>query len=155
MQPLKNRMRCVLQHLLRLFLNFSKIKIILKTYIIKHRNGKPSARMVLLKSFSDEGFIFFTNYTSKKGQELDANPQASLCFYWDVMSRQIRIDGLVKKIAREESADYFNKRPLNSRVSAYISDQSKVIKNREVKTFFKITMHYSNLILFTINFLSF
>lgn len=88
--------------------------------------------MVLLKGFSNEGFVFFTNYTSKKGQELDANPQASLCFYWDVMSRQIRIDGKVSKISREESVDYFSKRPLNSRVSAYISDQSKVIKNREV-----------------------
>ena len=89
--------------------------------------------MVLLKDFDDKGFVFFTNYTSKKGQELAENPQASLCFYWDIISRQVRVDGKVVKISREESESYFNKRPLNSRVSAYISDQSKVIKNKEVQ----------------------
>lgn len=88
--------------------------------------------MVLLKDFDDKGFVFFTNYTSRKGQELNENPQASLCFYWDIISRQIRIDGKVTKISREESESYFNKRPLNSRVSAFISDQSKVIKDKEV-----------------------
>jgi pyridoxamine 5'-phosphate oxidase len=88
--------------------------------------------MVLLKDFSDQGFSFFTNYTSRKGQELDENPQASLCFYWDVMSRQIRIDGKVVKLSREQSIEYFSKRPLKSRISAYVSDQSKVIKNKEV-----------------------
>ena len=89
--------------------------------------------MVLLKDFDDKGFVFFTNYTSKKGQELAENPQASLCFYWDIISRQVRVDGKVVKISREESESYFSKRPLNSRVSAYISDQSKVIKNKEVQ----------------------
>lgn len=89
--------------------------------------------MVLLKDFTDNGFTFFTNYTSKKGQELEANPQASLCFYWDVMSRQIRIDGKVVKIDREKSSEYFSKRPLNSRISAFISDQSKVIKDKQVR----------------------
>ena len=88
--------------------------------------------MVLLKDFSEQGFSFFTNYTSKKGQELEANPHASLCFYWDVMSRQIRIEGKVVKISRDESIQYFSKRPLKSRISAYVSDQSKVIKNKEV-----------------------
>lgn len=88
--------------------------------------------MVLLKDFSQDGFTFFTNYSSKKGQELDANPQASLLFYWDVMSRQIRIDGKVVKLNREKSIEYFTKRPLNSRISAYISDQSKVIKDKQV-----------------------
>jgi pyridoxamine 5'-phosphate oxidase len=97
--------------------------------------GKPSARMVLLKDFDDDGFVFFTNYNSKKGQELAANPQASLVFYWDVISRQVRIDGKVVKIEREKSDDYFSKRPLNSRISAFISDQSKVIENKEVKQF--------------------
>lgn len=95
------------------------------------KEGKPSNRMVLLKDFDDKGFVFFTNYTSRKGQELTENPQASLCFYWDIISRQIRIDGKVTKISREESESYFNKRPLNSRVSAFISDQSKVIKDKE------------------------
>ena len=88
--------------------------------------------MVLLKDFSDAGFTFFTNYQSKKGKELEANPQASICFYWDVMSRQIRIEGKVSKIEREKSVEYFSKRPLNSRVSAFISEQSKVIKDRQV-----------------------
>jgi len=88
--------------------------------------------MVLLKDYSTKGFTFFTNYTSRKGQELEANPYASLLFYWDVMSRQIRIEGKVSKISREESIEYFGKRPFKSRVSAYISDQSKVIKDKKV-----------------------
>ena len=103
------------------------------------RDGKPSSRMVLLKSFDDTGFKFFTNYNSRKGQELDANPQAALCFYWDVISRQIRVEGKVKRISREESADYFSKRPLNSRISGYISDQSKVIPNKEVRYYFLLS----------------
>jgi pyridoxamine 5'-phosphate oxidase len=88
---------------------------------------------VLLKDFSRErGFKFFTNYTSKKGQNLEENPYASLCFYWEALSRQVRIEGKVHKITEEESMEYFSKRPLNSRISAYISDQSKVIKDRKV-----------------------
>lgn len=94
--------------------------------------GKPSSRMVLLKDFSDKGFTFFTNYTSKKGKELEKNPQCSLLFYWDIMSRQIRMDGRAVKIDRDTSIEYFSKRPLKSRVSALISDQSKVIPNRKV-----------------------
>ena len=96
------------------------------------RDGRPSNRIVLVKDFSDKGFKFFTNYTSKKGQELEANPYASMCFYWDAVSRQVRIDGKVHKISSQESEEYFSKRPLNSRISAYISDQSKVIKDRNV-----------------------
>jgi pyridoxamine 5'-phosphate oxidase len=96
------------------------------------KEGRPSNRMVLLKDYSDKGFKFFTNYTSKKGQELEMNPYASMCFYWDQVSRQVRVEGKVHKISNEESYDYFNKRPLNSRISAYISDQSKVIKDRKV-----------------------
>jgi len=95
--------------------------------------------MVLLKDFSQNGFTFFTNYASKKGQELEGNPQASLLFYWDVMSRQIRIDGKVTKINREQSIEYFSKRPFNSRISAYVSEQSKVIKNKDVKIIFYST----------------
>ena len=88
--------------------------------------------MVLLKDFSEKGFVFFTNYESRKGQELARNPQASLCFYWDIISRQIRVDGKVSKVSREESIEYFGKRPLKSRISAYISEQSKVIKDKQV-----------------------
>lgn len=97
------------------------------------RDGRPSSRMVLLKDYSDRGFTFFTNYTSRKGQELDENPYCSICFYWDVISRQICIDGRVTRVSREESQAYFSKRPFNSRVSALISDQSKVIKDKQVK----------------------
>ena len=88
--------------------------------------------MVLLKDFDEKGLVFFTNYTSKKGEELAANPRGSLVFYWDVISRQVRFDGKVVKVSREETENYFGKRPLNSRISAFISEQSKVIKNREV-----------------------
>jgi pyridoxamine 5'-phosphate oxidase len=88
--------------------------------------------MVLLKDYSENGFKFFTNYNSKKGQELESNPYASMCFYWEAVSRQVRVDGKVHRITSEESLDYFNKRPLNSRISAYISEQSNVIKNRGV-----------------------
>ena len=87
--------------------------------------------MVLLKDFSDAGFTFFTNYASKKGRELAENPRASLCFYWDVMSRQVRIDGRVAKIDRAQSIEYFSKRPLKSRISALISDQSQVIPDKQ------------------------
>lgn len=110
-------------------MNFIRINWLISFFV---REGKPSARMVLLKDFDDKGLVFFTNYNSKKGQELAANPQASLVFYWDVISRQVRFDGRVVKISREESESYFTKRPLNSRISAYISDQSKVIESREV-----------------------
>jgi pyridoxamine 5'-phosphate oxidase len=87
--------------------------------------------MVLLKDFTTEGFTFFTNYSSRKGQELESNPQAALLFYWDRMSRQVRIEGRVKRIEREKSVEYFSMRPFGSRVSAYISDQSKVIPSRQ------------------------
>ena len=97
------------------------------------KEGRPSNRMVLLKDFSENGFKFFTNYTSKKGQELEMNPYASMCFYWESVSRQVRVEGKVHKISKEESDEYFSKRPLNSRISAYISDQSKVIKDRKVR----------------------
>jgi pyridoxamine 5'-phosphate oxidase len=88
--------------------------------------------MVLLKGYNNNGFTFFTNYTSRKGQELESNPYASLLFYWPSSDRQIRIEGKVSKLDREKSIEYFNKRPFNSRISAYISDQSKVIKDKEV-----------------------
>lgn len=99
---------------------------------MKIRDGKPSGRVVLLKDYSDKGFKFFTNYTSRKGQELAENPNCSICFFWDVVSRQIRIDGRVTKVPREESEAYFALRPFNSRISGYISEQSKVIKDRQV-----------------------
>jgi pyridoxamine-phosphate oxidase len=95
------------------------------------RDLRPSSRMVLLKDFNYNGFTFFTNYDSRKGHDLKENPYAAMLFYWDALSRQVRIEGKVEKISSEESKSYFSKRPRNSQLSAAISDQSKVITNRE------------------------
>ncbi|MGB3654742.1 MAG: pyridoxamine 5'-phosphate oxidase [Rivularia sp. (in: cyanobacteria)] len=95
-------------------------------------DGKPSARMVLLKDFDDRGFVFYTNYNSQKAQELAENPQAALVFWWAELQRQIRISGHVEKVADTESDNYFYSRPFNSRLGAWASNQSEVIENREV-----------------------
>jgi pyridoxamine 5'-phosphate oxidase len=94
--------------------------------------GKPSARMVLLKGFDDRGFVFYTNYNSRKGRELAQNPHAALVFFWQPLERQIRITGPVTKVTAEESSEYFNRRPLGSRFSASISKQSTVIASRDI-----------------------
>jgi pyridoxamine 5'-phosphate oxidase len=93
-------------------------------------DGLPSARIVLLKGFDHEGFVFFTNYESRKGSELEQNPRAALNFHWPWLERQIQIEGLVQKVSREESQIYFDKRPLGSRLSAIVSAQSKPIGSR-------------------------
>ena len=95
-------------------------------------NGQPSARIVLLKGFDQRGFIFYTNYNSHKAQELAENPQASLVFWWAELERQVRICGSVEKVSENESDEYFYSRPLNSRLGAWASEQSQVIKSREV-----------------------
>lgn len=95
-------------------------------------NGKPSARIVLLKGVDERGFSFFTNYESRKGHELAANPHASLTFLWKEMERQVRVEGTVTKVSHEESEAYFNIRPRNSRLGAWVSNQSQVIANRAV-----------------------
>lgn len=97
-------------------------------------DGKPKARMVLLKDFDERGFVFYTNYNSQKGQELAENPQASLVFWWAELERQVRISGRVEKVSEKESDKYFNSRPLSSRLGAWASNQSEVIENREVLT---------------------
>lgn len=94
--------------------------------------GKPSARTVLLKGADSQGFTFFTNYNSLKGQALDANPHAALLFYWSELERQIRITGPVEKISAAESDAYYMSRPLDSRIGAWASEQSQVIANRLV-----------------------
>jgi pyridoxamine 5'-phosphate oxidase len=94
------------------------------------QDGKPSARIVLLKGFNEKGFTFYTNYSSRKGEELIANPQASLLFYWKELDRQVRIEGLAHKISGKESDAYFNSRTLESRISAVVSPQSQVIPSR-------------------------
>ena len=93
--------------------------------------GIPSARIVLLKAATDEGFIFFTNYNSNKGKELAQNPKACLVFFWSPLERQIRIEGTVEKISEVESDEYFASRPIESRIGAWASPQSSVIAARE------------------------
>ena len=95
-------------------------------------DGKPSARIVLLKGYDSRGFVFYTNYQSAKGQQLIANPQAALVFLWDKLERQIRIEGKVEKISEEESNTYFYSRPIGSQIGAWVSNQSQVIENRDV-----------------------
>lgn len=92
---------------------------------------KPSARVVLLKGFSKDGFIFFTNYNSSKGKSLKDNPSASLLFFWAELERQVRVEGKVKKLSRADSQKYFDSRPLNSRIAAWASEQSKIIPDRQ------------------------
>ena len=94
--------------------------------------GKPTVRIVLLKTFDADGFVFFTNYESEKGQHLEANPQAALAFYWVEVARQIRIEGAVERASREESARYFHSRPPGSQLSAWVSRQSEVVDARRV-----------------------
>jgi pyridoxamine 5'-phosphate oxidase len=95
------------------------------------REGVPSARVVLLKGFDARGFVFYTNYTSRKAQELDANPVASLCFFWQLLERQVRVSGAVERVGREESEAYFHSRPVAAQVGAWASEQSRVIPGRE------------------------
>jgi len=92
--------------------------------------GSPSARIVLLKAFDERGFVFFTDYRSRKGEELEANPRAALVFYWAELDRQVRITGGVALTSREESERYFKSRPLGSRLGAWASHQSQVIPGR-------------------------
>lgn len=94
--------------------------------------GKPTARILLLKGFDEDGFVFFTNYASKKGEQLAENPQASMVFFWPELQRQVRIDGVVSKVSAEESTAYFHSRPTGSQIGAMASPQSTVIPNREV-----------------------
>ena len=96
------------------------------------KNGLPSARTVLLKGVDERGFIFFTNYDSRKGHELAENPNAALTFYWPELERQVCVAGQVTKLPREESEAYFKSRPKGSRLSAWASNQSAVVGNREV-----------------------
>jgi pyridoxamine 5'-phosphate oxidase len=95
-------------------------------------DGKPTARIVLLKGFNEQGFVFYTNYDSQKGQQLIANPYAALVFLWDKLERQVRIEGKVEKLSADESLKYFHSRPKASQLGAWTSAQSQVIPNREV-----------------------
>ena len=94
--------------------------------------GRPSARMVLLKQVDDEGFVFFTNYHSAKAAQLESNPYAALVFYWNPLERQVRIEGKVERTPAAESHEYFQTRPRESQIGAWASPQSSVIAGREV-----------------------
>ncbi len=109
-------------------------------------DGKPSARMVLLKDFDHRGFVFFTNYNSRKGQELAENPQAALVFWWAELERQVRISGRVEKVSENESDRYYYSRPASSRLGAWVSNQSEVIESREVleKSWLDFRRQYEN-----------
>lgn len=93
-------------------------------------DGVPSARIMLLKGYDEQGFVFFTNYQSFKGKQLLENPRACLVFFWKELERQVRITGLIEKVSAEESDEYFNSRPEGSRIGAWVSPQSQVIKDR-------------------------
>ena len=95
-------------------------------------DGRPSARMVLLRGFDERGFCFYTNYESRKAAELAANPRAALVFWWDKLERQVRIEGTVERTSRAESEAYFASRPPGSQLSAAASPQSRVIADRAV-----------------------
>jgi pyridoxamine 5'-phosphate oxidase len=95
-------------------------------------DGRPSARMVLLRGYDQRGFVFYTNYESRKGAELAGNPAAALVFWWGELERQVRVEGRVERTSREESEAYFRTRPVGSRLGAWASAQSRVIPGRSV-----------------------
>lgn len=94
-------------------------------------DGRPSVRMVLLKGVEPTGFVFYTDYRSRKGAEIEANPSASLCFWWNTLQRQVRVEGAVVRVAAEESAAYFRTRPHGSRIGAWASQQSSRLHGRD------------------------
>ena len=95
-------------------------------------DGTPSARTVLLKNFTDQGFVFYTNYESAKARDLEANPRACLLFFWGELERQVRITGTVSRVSPGETAEYFQSRPRDSQIGAWVSPQSRVIPHRRV-----------------------
>jgi pyridoxamine 5'-phosphate oxidase len=94
--------------------------------------GQPSARLVLLRGIDQRGFVFFTNYNSRKGRELDANPRAALCIHWPTLDEQIRVEGSVTRVSAAESDAYFAGRPRGSQLGAWASEQSEVLPSREM-----------------------
>ena len=110
------------------------------------KTGKPSARIVLLKQFDEQGFVFFSNYSSRKGRDLSDNPLAALVFHWVGLERQVRIIGSVSKVSRAESGEYFRTRPIGSQLAAWASKQSEVIASRKAleKRIDELMIEYQN-----------
>lgn len=107
------------------------------------KNLKPSARIVLLKNTSDAGFSFFTNYESRKAGQIEENPNAALLFFWPELERQVRIEGRIEKVSEKESDEYFNSRPVGSRLGAWASPQSRAIENRaELEKYLNLTNEF-------------
>ena len=108
------------------------------------KDGKPSARMVLLKGVENDGFVFYTNYNSQKARELDENPRAALVLYWTQLDRQVRVEGRVERTSAAESDEYFQTRPRESQLGALASPQSEVIESRDVleESFRKLDEQY-------------
>lgn len=112
------------------------------TLATSDKNGKPSARIVLLKGVTEKGFVFYTDYLSRKGKEIKQNPLVALVFHWKELERQVRIEGYVEKILEKNSEDYFSSRPIASRISAIVSPQSKIIPGRDFLD--KLFIEYKN-----------
>jgi len=129
------RLRRFLIQLYKLFFTWGRgraTEVNAATLATVGEDGMPSARIVLLKGVDERGFIFFTNYNSRKGRELAANPNAALVFYWPDQERQVCIAGAVEKISREESEAYFKSRPRGSRLGAWASEQSEAVESRSM-----------------------
>ena len=111
-----------------------------------NKNNEPNVRMVLLKGFSEKGFVFYTNLNSPKSDDLKKNPKAAMCFHWKSLQRQIRISGSVAQVSEEEADTYFNSRPYESRIGAWASDQSQIMEKREdfLKRIKEFKKKYSN-----------
>jgi pyridoxamine 5'-phosphate oxidase len=106
------------------------------------QNNQPNVRMVLLKGLNDKGFVFYTNFNSKKGIELKSNQKASMCFHWKSLRRQVRILGKVEEVTSQEADNYYNSRPYKNRISAWASSQSQVLDKRE--TFIRRLKEFEN-----------
>ncbi|MDV2115000.1 pyridoxamine 5'-phosphate oxidase [Alcaligenes faecalis] len=122
------------QHWLDQAIELKEVEPTAMTLATVSPEGRPSARIVLLKAYDEQGLVFFTNYQSRKGTDLDHNPWASLSFFWASMQRQVRFEGRISRISAAESDEYFHSRPLGSRIGAWASPQSQPISRTELDT---------------------
>lgn len=109
------------------------------------KSGQPSIRTVLLRNYSEKGFVFFTNYNSQKGREIEENPKAAVLFFWPKLMRQLKVEGILEKISPAESEEYFKTRPVGNQIAAWVSQQSSVIESKSAleESFKKIEQKYN------------